>query len=276
MTIVDRVQEMMSVAREYRERGLRVALVPTMGYLHEGHVAHLRTVRPHTDIVVVSIFVNPAQFSPSEDLSSYPRDGDRDARVLTAEGCDVLFAPMQDEIYPAGYATSVDVRGLTERYEGAFRPTHFRGVTTVVAKLLNIVRPHLVTFGMKDAQQVAVVRRMMLDLNCDCDLLVIDTVREPDGLAMSSRNVYLSEEERGVAASIPRALMSARQVRQGGGTVEQALAALRATLSPGIAVDYADIVDPEEFVPLRHGSGRGLAIVAGRIGRARLIDNMVV
>lgn len=252
----------------------RVGFVPTMGYLHAGHVALVKHARAAADLVVASIYVNPTQFAPTEDLATYPRDLDGDARKLEEAGCDLLFTPKNGEIYPEGYATYITVGDVTDRYEGAFRPDHFRGVATVVAKLFNIVSPDIAVFGQKDAQQVAVIRKMIRDLNYGIELVVVDTVREPDGLAMSSRNVYLSEEDRREAISISQALLAARETLAGGGTVGEATERMRGTLSKAIELDYADIIDPETFREARDGDSPLLGIIAGRIGRTRLIDNM--
>jgi pantoate--beta-alanine ligase len=276
MTIINSVGEMQLYAAELRRRGQSIVLVPTMGYLHSGHLAHIERGRSEGDLVVASIFVNPTQFAPHEDLANYPRNIESDCQKLEEAGCDVVFIPSTDEIYPEGYATSVAVEGITSRYEGAIRPNHFSGVTTVVAKLLNIVTPHIVTFGQKDAQQVAVVRRMMRDLNYGVRVVTIETMRDPDGLAMSSRNVYLSAEDREVALTIPHALFAAHDLVEAGGSLSDAVEVLRRTLSPMITPDYADIVDPETFEPVGEDAGGGLAIVAGRVGRARLIDNLLI
>lgn len=276
MKIVERVDQMTALARAERRSAVRRALVPTMGYLHPGHLAHLERVRPHVDQIIVSIFVNPAQFGPTEDFAAYPRNPERDAELLRSAGCDVLFTPSAAEMYPEGFSTYVCVDGITTRYEGAVRPDHFRGVTTVVMKLLNIVCPDVVTFGRKDAQQVAVVRRMMRDLNVASTIELIDTVRESDGLAMSSRNVYLTPDDRRVASTISTALRAARDIRRAGGSLVDSTAQLRRELSPAIKLDYADIVDPDTFELAEDDARHALAIVAGRVGKARLIDNMDV
>lgn len=276
MKIVERVDEMIALARDERGSGIRRALVPTMGYLHPGHIAHLEHVRPLVDRIIVSIFVNPTQFAPTEDFAAYPRNPERDIELLRAAGCDTLFAPTAAEMYPDGFATYVRVDDITMRYEGAIRPDHFRGVTTVVMKLLNIVGPDVVTFGRKDAQQVAVIRKMMRDLNVPASIELIDTIREHDGLAMSSRNVYLTPDDRRVALTISSALRAARELRRSGGSLGESTNQLRRELSPAIKVDYADIVDPDTFRLAEDEAGPALAIVAGRVGNARLIDNMEV
>ena len=271
MLVIDNITDLRAAMRE---QGGRVGFVPTMGYLHAGHLALVERARAGADLVVASIYVNPAQFAPTEDLTTYPRDTEGDTRKLAEGGCDILFLPKNDEIYPEGYSTYVTVGDVTERYEGAFRPDHFRGVATIVAKLFNIVRPDIAVFGQKDAQQVAVIRKMILDLNYPIELAVVETVREPDGLAMSSRNVYLSPEERREALSISRALRAARETIEGGRGVEEAMERMRGTLSGEIRLDYADIIDAGTFEVARDGDRTLLGIIAGRIGRTRLIDNM--
>jgi len=230
-----------------------VGLVPTMGAFHEGHLALFRAARPENDVVVVSLFVNPAQFGANEDLAAYPRDEDGDAEVAEKAGVDLLFAPNASELYPPGFQTWVGVEELGRHLEGEYRPGHFRGVATICLKLFNIVRPDRAYFGQKDAQQVAVVRRMVRDLNLDLELRVVPTVRDADGLALSSRNAYLSPEERGLALALPRALAT------------KDAAQARARLN-GLDVDYVAVAD---FEP------RVLA-AAVRVGKTRLIDNVVL
>ena len=230
-----------------------VGLVPTMGAYHGGHVALLRAARDENDLVVVSLFVNPAQFDSGDDLAAYPRDEERDARIAADEGADLLFAPAVEELYPPGYQTWIDVEELSRDLEGAARPGHFRGVATVCCKLFNLVRPTRAYFGQKDAQQVAVVRRMVRDLHLDVELRIVPTVRDEDGLALSSRNVLLSPEERRRALALPRALASRDPARA-------------RELLDGVAVDYVEVAD---FEP------RVLA-AAIRVGGTRLIDNVVL
>jgi pantoate--beta-alanine ligase len=236
---------------------VRVGLVPTMGALHDGHRALLRAARAECDRVVMSLFVNPTQFAPGEDLDRYPRDEAGDRAIAAAEGVDEVYAPGVAEMYPAGFATSVSVGELARRYEGAHRPGHFDGVATVVLKLFQRVRPHVAYFGRKDAQQLAVIRRMVADLDVPVEIRAVDTVREPDGLAVSSRNVYLSPAERVAAPSLHRALV-----------------ARDPSLCEG-AVDYLAVVDPDTFaaVPPRPGA---LVIGAARFGTTRLIDNIAL
>jgi pantoate--beta-alanine ligase len=230
-----------------------VGLVPTMGALHEGHVALFRAARDECDTVVASLFVNPAQFSESADLAAYPRDPERDASIAAAEGVDLLFAPTADELYPPGFATWVDPGGAADGLEGTFRPGHFRGVATVCLKLFNIVRPQRAYFGRKDAQQVAVVKQLVRDLHLELEIRVVDTVRDADGLAVSSRNARLSAAERERASAIPRALATHDPVR-----------AREVLVAAGIEPDYLEVADLD---------GPTLA-VAARVGSTRLIDNV--
>ena len=264
-----------------RSDGARIGLVATMGALHEGHLSLVREARRACDVVVVSLFVNPAQFGPGEDLESYPRDEAHDAELLESEGVDLLFAPGADEVYPAGFATSVEVGELTAVMEGDPQrrgPGHFSGVTTVVTKLLNIVGPRVAYFGQKDAQQAVVIRRMARDLDFPVEIEVLPTVREPDGLAMSSRNRYLSDEERARATGLSRALESAREAAASGASVDDALAAARERLaSDGIEPEYVEARDAESLTPAQSFNGRPILIaLAAQVGPARLIDNVVI
>ena len=260
-----------------------IGLVPTMGYLHEGHLSLLRAARRSCDVVVMSLFVNPAQFGRGEDLESYPRDEARDTELAEREGVALVYAPPIEEVYPEGFATSVEVSGgLTEVLCGApgrRGAGHFRGVTTVVAKLLNSVAPDTAFFGQKDAQQATVIRRMVRDLDFDVEIEVLPTVREPDGLAMSSRNAYLSGEERRRAAALNRALRAAEAVAASGETrPEVALAAARAELErAGVEPEYLEARNAEGLAPANSLNGRPVLVaVAARVGRARLIDNLVI
>jgi pantoate--beta-alanine ligase len=274
MEIISDIPKLQYTSRLLRQDGQRIGFVPTMGYLHDGHLALVERARAESDVVVTSIFVNPTQFAANEDLSTYPRDEEGDRNKLESAECDFLFMPDPAEMYPNDFSSYVTVEGITSRYEGAFRPTHFRGVSTIVAKLFNIVMPHVAVFGQKDAQQVAVIRRMIRDLNFDIKLAVIDTIRESDGLAMSSRNVYLSDSDRRHALTISRALIAAREALATGATPDEAGDTLRRTLSPDIQLDYADIINAETFEPATDADGELLGVIAGRIGRTRLIDNM--
>ena len=254
-----------------------VGFVPTMGYLHEGHLALVSQARRENSAVIVSIYVNPAQFGPREDLGSYPRDLDRDLELLRKEGTDIVFVPRDDELYPPGFSSWVDVEKVTERLEGASRPGHFRGVATIVAKLFNIVQPTRAYFGQKDAQQAAVIKRMVADLNLGMEIVVVSTVRESDGLAMSSRNVYLSPEERQAATILFRALTLARQFRQGGEKDAEKIRRQMASLikkEPLAQIDYVSIADAETLEELNSVNRPALASLAVRIGKTRLIDNI--
>ena len=265
-----------------RRDGRTIGLVPTMGALHDGHLALLTAARERCDVVVMSLFVNPAQFAPGEDLEAYPRDEARDLELAAEAGVDLVFAPSATEVYPSGFSTSVEVAGLTEVLDGDPQrrgPGHFRGVTTVVAKLFNAVGPELAFFGQKDAQQAVVIRRMARDLDFPVEIVVVPTVREPDGLAMSSRNAYLDPAERERAAALSRALRAAeRAVEAGETSTEPALAAARAELAAaGIEPEYLEARDAEDLTPARNFNGRPILVaVAARVGPARLIDNVVI
>lgn len=261
------------------EPGLSWGFVPTMGYLHDGHLSLVRLARAVDDRVAVSIYVNPAQFAPTEDLASYPRDLERDLALLRAEGVDLVFTPDDETMYPAGFQTTVTVGEVTRVLEGASRPTHFQGVTTVVAKLLNIVAPDRTYFGQKDAQQVVVVKRMVADLNIDVEIVVGPIVREADGLAMSSRNTRLAPDQRAAAPVLHRALTAGRAALEAG---ERDGAALRRQLEAVIAaeplasLDYVSIADPETLAELDAVEDKALLSLAVRFGPVRLIDNMPV
>ena len=255
-----------------------VGLVPTMGALHDGHLSLVRKARADSDHVVVSVFVNPTQFGPQEDLQTYPRDMHRDLRLLEAEGVDIVFAPSTGEMYPPGFDEWVEVRGpLTATLEGAFRPQFFRGVTTVVARLLRIVQPHRAYFGEKDAQQLRVVRRMVREQGLPVEIVAMPTVREPDGLAMSSRNAYLSREERRAALVAPRALELAKDMVERGG--EKDVARLKQAMErhirrePLVRIDYIAVTDCETLEELAVIERPALLLLAVRVGATRLIDN---
>ena len=256
-----------------------VGFVPTMGCLHDGHLSLARRAREECASVVASVFVNPAQFAPSEDLADYPRDLDRDLALLEEAGTDLVFAPSEKSLYPDGFDTWVDVERLTDRLEGADRPTHFRGVATIVAKLFNIVRPTRAYFGQKDGQQAIVVRRLIHDLDFDVELVVCPTVREEDGLAMSSRNTYLSEVERRAATVLYRALQSAESLYAGG---ERNASRIRSEMEkllrgePLVRPAYVSVADVENLGELETVDRKALVSVAVRIGKTRLIDNTVL
>ena len=255
-----------------------LALVPTMGALHAGHMALIAEARRRSDKVAASIFVNPTQFGAGEDFGRYPRQEEEDARMLEEAGCDLLWAPLVEDIYPDGFSTKVSVSGLSERWEGEARPGHFDGVATVVAKLLLSVRPDIALFGEKDFQQLAVIRRMVLDLNIPVEIAAVPTAREADGLALSSRNAYLAQEERERAAALPRALEIARTAILSGTPVGKALDEARGSLSSvGFSrLDYFALVDAETLEPLEVPQGEMRLIAAAVIGTTRLIDNIPV
>jgi len=278
-TITSRGQ-MFWISRDLQRAGRTIGFVPTMGALHEGHLSLMREARAQCDVLVVSIFVNPAQFGPSEDFEKYPRDLDSDAALLIRENVDFLFAPAATDIYPRGFSTYVIVEGLSEQLEGASRQGHFRGVATVVAILLNIVRPDVAFFGQKDAQQAAVLKRMVRDLAFDTKVIVLPIVREESGLALSSRNAYLSDEEKRAATVLHRGLSQAN-LAYGGGEREGArlLELVRATIaSESLArVDYVSLNDAETLEPLARIADRpALLSLAVYLGKTRLIDNMVL
>ena len=274
-------EELRSALSEARRAGPRIGLVPTMGYLHEGHLSLLRAARAECDVVVMSLFVNPSQFGPGEDLDRYPRDEERDLRLAGEAGVDFVYAPTVEEVYPEGFSTHVEVDGaLTEVLDGdpARRgPGHFRGVATVVAKLFNVVQPDVAYFGQKDAQQVAVIRRMARDLDFPVRIEVLPTVREADGLALSSRNAYLDPRSRERATAISRALRAAEAATRAG-SLGAGIDAARAELSAaGIEPEYLEARDAEDLSPLAELNGRAVLIaVAARVGSARLIDNVLI
>jgi pantoate--beta-alanine ligase len=279
VTCMSTISEVRAVLDEARARGARVGMVPTMGALHEGHLSLIRIARAENDMVVVSIFVNPAQFGPSEDLAKYPRDLERDRRVAEEAGADLIFNPSVVEMYPEAYSTWVDVEGLTAGLCGRSRPGHFRGVCTVVSKLFAICRPDRAYFGEKDAQQLAVIKRMVRDLNTPVQIVPCPTVREADGLAMSSRNVRLTPEQRAQAPVLHRALELARElVRKGERDAATLDGAIRSVLveAPLGEVDYVEIVDAANLTPISTIAGESLIAVAVRFGDVRLIDNLAV
>ncbi len=261
-------------------RGDVVGFVPTMGYLHEGHLSLIRIARARCDLLVVSIFVNPTQFGPNEDYNDYPRDLERDKALCEKEGVDVLFVPKVEEMYPEGFCTYVEVTGrMTEVLCGKYRPGHFRGVTTVVTKLFNIVMPHFAVFGQKDGQQLAVIKRMVRDLNLPVEIIAAPTVREQDGLAMSSRNEYLTPEERKVAPALYKSLLMAKKlIEQGERRSANIISAMRKYIEGAgpFRVQYIDIVDADTMEPLDEVRGKVMIALAAFLGKARLIDNIVI
>lgn len=279
MQLIDTVQGIREAVKAARKAGKRVGFVPTMGYLHDGHRTLMQEARTECDVVVVSIFVNPTQFGPNEDFDRYPRDLERDRSLCESVPVDIIFHPPVGEIYPPGSLTSVRVSGITNTLCGASRPGHFEGVATVVTKLFNIVQPDVAYFGQKDAQQVAVIRRMVADLNMDLEIRPVPTVREADGLAMSSRNVYLSPEERQQALVLSRSLrMAQERVFEGERDMVRLLADMRSMIAeqPLAAIDYVAIVDYDTLQPIERLEGKVLAALAVRFGKTRLIDNCIL
>jgi len=279
MLILTTAKEMHGACQELRARGNHICLVPTMGALHEGHLSLVRAAHDGGNIVAVSIFVNPTQFAPNEDLEAYPRTIERDCSLLEAENVDLLFAPTVEEMYPAGASTFVDVEGVSQRLDGASRPGHFRGVTTIVSKLFHIVSPERAYFGQKDAAQVAVLRKMVRDLNFNVEIVVCPIVRESDGLALSSRNVYLAPEQRHQALVLSRALMHVKSlVSVGEWSAAKLLDEAAAVIAsePAVKVDYLAAVDPDTLESVDGVRGGALIAVAAWVGTTRLIDNLLV
>src|ERR1700735_5695180 len=279
MEIIRTISWMKQVAREARAQSRVVGLVPTMGALHEGHFSLIRAAKAECSPVVVSIFVNPKQFGPSEDFQKYPRAFEADRAALENLGVDYLFAPTPEAMYPPGFRTVVAVAGLSDRLEGRSRPGHFHGVTTVVLKLFEIVQPSFAYFGRKDAQQARIIRQMALDLDFDAQIIVRPILREHDGLALSSRNVYLQSDDRRAATALHRSLDAVRQeIAAGQRDGTSLLAALRRVLNaePGIVLDYAEIVDAETLEPVVNLRGNCLILLAAKLGKTRLIDNALV
>jgi pantoate--beta-alanine ligase len=271
------IPDLKSWTRTQRSAGKRIGLVPTMGYLHEGHLALVDEARRQADAVILSIFVNPLQFGPAEDLARYPRDLPRDRALASARGVDALFVPTVADMYPPGSEVRLLPGPIAERWEGAARPGHFTGVLTVVAKLFHLVEPHLACFGQKDVQQLTLVRRMVRDLDWPVEIVEVPTVREADGLALSSRNAYLGAEDRRRAVVLSRALQAAHRAWRGGETRAAALEGkMREELDrePTVAVEYISIADPEGLVPVGSAHERTVVAVAARIGGTRLIDNI--
>ncbi|MEO5826474.1 MAG: pantoate--beta-alanine ligase [Gemmatimonadales bacterium] len=275
-TTVDSIRHHLAPLRTDRST---IALVPTMGALHRGHVALVTAAREHADIVVLSIFVNPLQFLPEEDLARYPRPLDHDRAIADENGVDILFVPRVDEMYHGATETRVVPGAIAGRWEGAHRPGHFEGVLTVVAKLLNIVQPHIAVFGQKDIQQVTLVRRMVADLDVPVAIRTVPTVREADGLALSSRNVFLSAADRIAALTIPHALDAVRarwtEGERHGPVLERVAAGVLARTS-GVVPDYIAVVDPDRLAPVEHAGSGTVVAVAARVGSTRLIDNVIL
>ena len=276
MKVVETIEDMKRLRLKLNEP---VGLVPTMGYLHQGHLSLVRRARTENRSLVVSIFVNPTQFGPGEDFNKYPRNPERDLALLEKERVDVVFIPPADEMYPSGFDSWVEVAKLTRRLEGGRRPRHFKGVTTVVCKLFNIVQPTRAYFGHKDAQQLVVIRRMVADLNMNLEIVTLPTVREADGLAMSSRNSYLNPEERRAAAVLFKALTLAQDLRSNGErSAEQLRREMTALIQkePLASIDYVSIADPKTLEELDEVTSPALVSLAVKIGSTRLIDNVVL
>jgi pantoate--beta-alanine ligase len=279
MEIIENIASMQAFAERKRMEDKLMGLVPTMGSLHEGHLTLIREAKSRTDIVVVSIFVNPTQFGPGEDYDSYPRDLERDARKVISAGGDIIFSPSASDMYPEGYLTYVDMGKVTEPLCGLSRPAHFRGVATIVNKLFNIIKPHKAFFGQKDYQQSVVIKRMVKDLNMDIDIIVLPTVRGPDGLAMSSRNSYLSEEERKVSPVLYKSLtIASGMIREGERNARKILSAIKRMIEkePLVSIDYIAMTDSETLEDIDEIKGKTLIALAVRIGKTRLIDNILI
>lgn len=279
MRIVRSTGQMAALAARLTRRGLRIGVVPTMGALHEGHAALIRAAARECDAVIVTVFVNPLQFGPSEDYQRYPRNLPRDVRLASRAGADIVFAPAIAQLYPKGFAARIEPGVVARRWEGRRRPGHFSGVATVVAKLFHLTQPSDAYFGQKDYQQTLVVRQMIGDLNLPIRLRVLPTVREPDGLAMSSRNRYLNPRQRRQALALPHALVAARSAIRAGERRSAVLAAAmrrNITTQPGVRVDYVAVVDAATLEPLRRVRGRTALLAAVHVGRTRLIDNLLV
>jgi pantoate--beta-alanine ligase len=279
MQIITAIMGMRPLADTLRREGKRIGFVPTMGFLHEGHLALMRRARQENDIVVASIFVNPVQFGPNEDLDRYPRDAEGDRAKCVTAGVDILFMPTASEMYPEKPSVFVTVEGISDVLEGAIRPGHFRGVATVVAKLFNIVKPHKAYFGQKDFQQCTVIKRMVIGLDLDVEVIVLPTVRETDGLAMSSRNSYLDPGQRQKATCLFRALRLGEELVKNGvrepETIKQKMRAILVQ-EKGVEIDYVEVADPDRLAPLERLEGRTVLLLAVRLGGIRLIDNLLL
>lgn len=279
MKTIESISRMATFVKMMKKEGKSIGLVPTMGYLHEGHISLVKVARKHTDVVVMSIFVNPMQFAPNEDFEKYPRDLKHDEALARDAGVDVIFYPSLKEMYPEGYATYVTVERLTRNLCGESRPDHFRGVATVVTKLFNIIKPEVAYFGQKDLQQALMVKKMALDLNMDTEVKVMPIVRESDGLAMSSRNVYLSESERKDAAVISQSLKCAETlIKSGERDAKKVIKAVEEMIKSkeSARIDYVKLVDTKELKDIRNVSGEVAVAVAVFFGHTRLIDNTTI
>ncbi len=280
MKVIKTVREMQAIARELKnKKGLSIGLVPTMGYLHDGHLSLMKRARKENDIVIASVFVNPTQFGPNEDYESYPRDLDKDSELAASVGVDYVFSPEVNDMYTEGYNSYVEVLGITNKLCGASRPGHFKGVTTVVTKLFNITMPTRAYFGQKDIQQVYVIKQMVRDLNMSIDIIPCPIVREYDGLAMSSRNSYLSDEERQEALVLNKSLMWAKkEIENGERSAERIILEMKSMINqkPHAKIDYVEILDVDTFKDMKELHGQILIALAVKIGETRLIDNVVM
>lgn len=279
MNIITTVKEMQTAADHCRAEGKRIGIAPTMGYLHDGHMSLLRIMRKKCDIMVMSIFVNPTQFGAGEDFDSYPRDFERDRKIAEKENVDIIFAPSSAEMYPSGSGTFLEVPEMGNVMCGKFRPGHFRGVTTIVAKLFHCAKPHIAIFGQKDAQQAAILRRMSEDLLFDIEIIIGPTLRETDGLAMSSRNIYLTPDDRKEAVSLSQALFVAERLVLEGETQSSAIIEKmtdQIKKHRRVALEYISIADPLTLTPIETIFHEVLIALAARVGKARLIDNILV
>ncbi|WP_319471875.1 pantoate--beta-alanine ligase [uncultured Pseudodesulfovibrio sp.] len=280
MQVITDPIELQQQCMQWQREGLKIGLVPTMGYFHDGHLALMKKARPLCDKLIVSLFVNPTQFGENEDLDKYPHDFEGDKAKAEAQGTDILFAPEKSAMYEADHATWINIPSLGEHLCGASRPVHFQGVCTVVTKLFMLARPDVAVFGQKDWQQLAIIRRLVRDLNIPVEIVGQEIVRESDGLAMSSRNAYLTEEERAAAPAIRKGLLKAADMIQSGERTAQAvkdfLKKEYASTIPMGTVDYIELVDPNDIVPLKTITGPALAAVAIQVGKARLIDNILI
>lgn len=279
MEIINSPKDIQKWIDENRIKGKIIGFVPTMGYLHAGHLSLIDIARKECDLVIISIFVNPTQFAPNEDLDNYPQNFEKDKQLAKEHNVDVIFYPSVKDIYPSNYSTYVNVESLTDNLCGASRPEHFRGVTTIVCKLFNIIKPHLAVFGQKDAQQSYIIKRMVEDLNMDIDILIAPIMRESDGLAMSSRNVYLTSEERKEALSLYNSLQLAKKmIIDGENSAKKVIKAMRILISkqPKTQIDYISIVDTNNLKDIEILDGEILIALAVKVGKPRLIDNMIL
>ena len=279
MKIITSIEEMQKESERLRMEGKRIGLVPTMGFLHEGHLSLVREIKKHCDIIVMSIYVNPTQFSPDEDFQDYPRDLNRDKRLAEQEGCHIIFYPNSEEIYPKNYLTYVEVKKITKIMCGTSRPIHFKGVTTIVAKLFNIVKPNVAVFGQKDAQQAIVIKRMAKDLNFDIEIIVAPIIRDKDGLAKSSRNTYLASHQRKQALVLSQSLKAAKKRILSGEKKSNKIKKIIKNMieeKPDANIDYIEIVDPETLEFKNEINADVMIALAVKFGTIRLIDNIIV